>query len=86
MAARRLVEKCLDILIVVTWEHTKIMETLGGNYNSRVLVLLDFGTGVIVPQRSAQSLSILCHGYSPGYISHSLNTQVTLSLKQAVFL
>jgi hypothetical protein len=74
-------EKCLNILLAVTWEHTKIMENLGVNYHSRVLVLLDFGTRVIVPQRSAQSLSVLCHGHSPGYISQSLNKHVTLSLK-----
>jgi hypothetical protein len=81
LAARRLVEKCLNILLAVMCEHTKIMENLGGNYHSRVLVLLDFETRVIVPQRSAQSLSVLCHGHSPCYISQSLNKYVTLSLK-----
>ena len=50
-----------------------------GNYYSRVLVLLDFGTRVIVPQRSAQSLSVICHGHSPSYISQSLNKHVTLA-------
>ena len=29
LAARRLVEKFLDTLLAVTWEHTKIMENLG---------------------------------------------------------
>jgi len=57
------------------------MENLGGNYHSRVLMRLDFGTCMIVPQPSAQSLSVLCHGHSPGYISQSLNKHVTLSLK-----
>ena len=54
LAARRLVEKCLNILLVVTWKHKNYGE-LRGNYHSRVLVLLDFRTRVIMLQHSAQS-------------------------------
>ena len=39
MVARCLVEECLNILLAVTWEHTKIIENLGRNYHSKVLVL-----------------------------------------------
>ena len=57
LAARRLVQKCLNILLAATWEHTKIIENLGGNYHSRVLVLLDFGTR---DRASAQCPVIKC--------------------------
>ena len=80
MAVRRLVEKCLDTVSIYVGTH-KNYGKFRGNYQSRVLVLLDFGTRMIVPQRSAQSLSVLCHEHSPRYISQSLNKHVTLSLK-----
>jgi len=54
LAARHLVEKCLDFWLAVAWKH-KNCGKFRGNYHTKVLVLQDLGTRVIVPQRSAQS-------------------------------